>query len=240
MSASQFQAMMSAGGVSGSGERELKKHLGTHLGKGFCPTRRSVHMLAKGHTEVNYGSIEFTYDGKEKAEFIKWTEKNIHKEIAVYLQRHLMSKSINPSEIVRIQVIVSGDHRDTALQLGASVSVELSDGRVIDFEVSVCELICHKDTGKLIESTILMQLTQGLIIVATWDLNIEKNNEGGVKYWFSKDTKTTHSHIVNVYVTSNLAFQAMALGKESMSGWCGACCARHPELNSWTIIARCG
>ncbi len=73
MSATQFQAMLSAGGVSGSGERELKKHLGTHLGKGFCPTRRSVHMLAEGHTEVNYGSMEFTYDGKEKAEFVEWT-----------------------------------------------------------------------------------------------------------------------------------------------------------------------
>jgi hypothetical protein len=42
-------------------------------------------MLAGGHIEVNYRSIEFTYNGKEKAEFIEWTEKNIHKEIAVYL-----------------------------------------------------------------------------------------------------------------------------------------------------------
>jgi hypothetical protein len=40
-------------------------------------------------------------------------------------------------------------------QFGASVSVELSDDRIIDFEVSVCELICRKDKGKLIESTIL-------------------------------------------------------------------------------------
>ncbi len=74
MSATQFQAMLNAGRVSGSGKRELKKHLGTHLGKGFCPTRRSVHMLAEGHTEVNFRSIEFTYDGKEKAELIEWTE----------------------------------------------------------------------------------------------------------------------------------------------------------------------
>jgi hypothetical protein len=99
MSAIQFQAMLSARRVSGSGKRELKKHLGTHLGKGFCPTRWSIHMLAGGHIEVNYRSIEFTYNGKEKAEFIEWTEKNIHKEIAVYLQWHLTSKSIDPSEI---------------------------------------------------------------------------------------------------------------------------------------------
>ncbi len=118
-----------------------------------------------------------------------------------------------------IQAVIGGDHKDTAFQFGALVSVELSDNRIIGFEVSVCELICHKDTGKLIESTILTRLTQGLEIVATWNLNIEKNDESGVKCWFSKDIKTTHSHIVDVHVTGDLAFQAMALGKESMSGW---------------------
>ena len=71
-------------------------------------------MLAEGHTEFYNGSIEFTYDGKEKAEFIEWTEKNIHEEISVYLQRHLTSKSIDPSKIVRIQAVVGEDYGDTA------------------------------------------------------------------------------------------------------------------------------
>ena len=94
MSAIEFQAMMSALSVSGTCERELKKHLGAHLGKGFCPTRRSVDMLSDGHTEVYYGSIEFTYDGKEKAEFVEWTEKNINNEITVYLQRHKLTRGL--------------------------------------------------------------------------------------------------------------------------------------------------
>ncbi len=33
MTATQFQAMLYAGKVSGTGERELKKHLSQHLGK---------------------------------------------------------------------------------------------------------------------------------------------------------------------------------------------------------------
>ena len=196
MSATEFQAMMSAANVSGTGERELKKHLGAHLGKGFCPTRRSFDMLSDGHTEVHYGSIEFAYDGKEKAEFVEWTEKNINDEITVYLQRHLASKSITPSEVVRVQVVVGGDHGDTAFQFGASVSVDLTDERIIEFEVSVCELICRKDTGKLIESAILTQLTQVLEIVATWNLNIEVKDEGGLVCEFSKDTRSMHSHLV--------------------------------------------
>jgi hypothetical protein len=92
MSSTQFQAMLSTVKVSGTGERELKKHLSAHLGKGFCPTRQSIDMLAKGHCDIHYWSLEFTYNGKEKSEFIEWTEKNIHNEIIVYLQQHLTSK----------------------------------------------------------------------------------------------------------------------------------------------------
>ena len=91
MTATQFQAMCTAGGVSGEGERELKKYLSAHLGKGFCPTQLSVDMLAKGNCEITYGCKEFKYHGKEIAEFVEWTEKNINNEITVYLQRHLTS-----------------------------------------------------------------------------------------------------------------------------------------------------
>jgi hypothetical protein len=38
MSATAFQAMLNAGKVTQTRERELKKHLSSHLGKGFCPT----------------------------------------------------------------------------------------------------------------------------------------------------------------------------------------------------------
>jgi hypothetical protein len=61
--------------------------------------------------------------------------------------------------VARVQVVVGGDHGDTAFQFGASISVELNDARIINFEVSVCELICRKDTGKLIKQAILTRLT---------------------------------------------------------------------------------
>ena len=122
------------------------------LGKGFCPTGRGVDMLAEGHCEINYGSLEFMYEGKEKAEFVEWTEKNIHDEITVYLQRHLTSKSVMPADITCIQVVVGGDHGDMAFQFSASVPFHVRDDTIqINFEVSVCELICQKDTAKLIK-----------------------------------------------------------------------------------------
>ena len=154
--------MLHAGKVTGTGERELKKHLTSHLGQGFCPTRRSINMLSEGHGIVHYGSCQFTYDGKEKSEFVEWTEKNLDKEITLELKRHLSSKSVMPTDVLRVQVVVGGDHGNTAFQFGASVSVELSNDRIIDFEVSTCELICRKNTGRLLEETILQRLTSGL------------------------------------------------------------------------------
>ena len=135
-------------------------------------------MLSEGYRVVNYGCINFTYKRKQKEEFIKWWEKRIDDEIARYLQRHLQSKSAKPADILCIQAVAGGDHGDTASQFGASVSAELSGGEIIDFEVSVCKLICRKDTGRLIKSTILPTLTSRLNIVATSPLHIYEDDEG--------------------------------------------------------------
>ena len=68
--------------------------------------------------------------------------------------------------------------------------------------------------------------------MATWNLNIEMKDEGGSVCEFSKDTRSMHSHLVDMYVTGDLAFQAMALGKESMSGWWCMLCKTSGN-NSW-------
>ncbi len=122
--------MLQAGKVSGTGGRELKKHLRAHFGLGFWPTRQSVDMLADGHSTIHYNCNNFTYDGKENEEKIEWTEKNIDEEITMYLQRHLKSKAITPSNIERIQVVVGGNRGDVAFQFGTSITVEIIDGQI--------------------------------------------------------------------------------------------------------------
>jgi hypothetical protein len=182
-------------------------------------------MLSEGHGVVNCGCINFTYKGKQQAKFIEWSEKRIDDEIARYLQRHLQSKSEKLVYVLFIQAVAvaGGDHGNTAFQFGASVSVELTGGVIIDFGVSLCELICRKDTGRLIESTILSTFTSGLKVMATFPLHIYEDDEGNTLCQFGETCPTTqHSPTtiphVDLYITGNLAFQAMALGKETMSG----------------------
>ena len=114
-------------------------------------------MLADEHSKVRYRCIDFTFDGKEKAEKIEWTEKDIDKEIAKYLQHHLKSQTMSPADVERFQIVVGGDHRDVAFQFGVSVTVEMINKQKIDFEMS-CEVICRKDTAKLNELAILPKL----------------------------------------------------------------------------------
>jgi hypothetical protein len=136
-----------------------------------------------------------------------------------------------PADVACVQVVVGGDHGDTTFQFGASVSVHLREGARIDFELSVCELICRKDTGKLIEQTILPTLTRGLEIVATWHLHIERNKQGQIPCEF-KQTCSQNSHFVDMYVTGNLAFQEW---RWERSRWPdgGVFCASQHAANSW-------
>jgi hypothetical protein len=151
-------------------------------------------------------------------------------------------------------VVVGGNHGNTAFQFGASVSIELANNHIIDFEVLVCKLICRKDTGCLLEQTILPRLTDGLNTKATFELHIFNDDECGVlvaKYRCHAGPiqNATLSHIptTKVFVTGDLAFQAMALGKESMGGhWCMQCKATWQKFSDhyklWTMdeLVRCG
>jgi hypothetical protein len=85
-----------------------------------------------------------------------------------------------PTDVLHVHVVVGGDHGDTAFQFATSVSVKLTDDCIIDFEVSVCELICRKDTGRLLEETILQQLMSGLEIISTFQLHLCTDIESGV------------------------------------------------------------
>jgi hypothetical protein len=93
----------------------------------------------------------------------------------------------------------------------------------------------------------LQRLTNGLEIVATWHLHIESNEEGQIKCEF-RNTRSMNSLTIEVYVTGDLVFQAMVLGKESMSGWwCMLCKSPRSKFmddthERWTMdeYVRCG
>ncbi len=78
-------------------------------------------------------------------------------------------------------MVVGDDHGDIAFQFGVLMTVELINGRIIDFEVSFSEIICQKVTAKLIERTILLRLTNGLEVVMTVPCCIFMNDDDHIR-----------------------------------------------------------
>jgi hypothetical protein len=158
--------------------------------------------------------------------------------IAWNIPRQLKINNIHLSSVQRVGVVAGGDHGDVAFQFGASVHIEISDGSTIHLEVSVLELICRKDTAKLIEATIMPGLTSGLKKVATMSLHIHHEEQDGNIHCKFSNTSTILSpkHLTTIekvecYITGDLAFQAMSMGRESMVGyWCTQCLANRPQF----------
>ena len=112
MSTVEYTAMMSLLNITGKKERVLGKYMRQHLGQAFCPTQRSVSILAQGHTKVYTGSMHWKYEGKEREETVEWTKKDLHTEIEVQLLRCLKSRGMRPYDVKSVQAVVGGDHGD--------------------------------------------------------------------------------------------------------------------------------
>ncbi len=109
-----------------------------------------------------------------------------------------------------------------------------------------------QDMGRLLEETILVRLSSGLEIIATFELHLFLDEGGSLIAEFcprgqiQNPTTTSHTPITEVFVTGDLAFQAMALEKESTAGhWCMQCKASRlqfmNECKLWMMeeLVRC-
>ena len=226
--------------INTSGQKELSKHLRDHLGNGFTPTRQDIDKLSEGFTPIITRTIEYTHPDQDKEETIEFSEKDLVLEMTTQLARALQSKQISPDDVKRVTNVSGGDKGGDAFQFGCKIKVEFHNGAKAPMfvQISVAELICQHDTADLIEKTILPNLTKGLKTVATEKLHIYLDNDGKVNCQFGNPpTQGTASNIktlnkVRLFVTGDLAFYTMALGRESMSGhWCYLCMMRRTQFS---------
>ena len=163
--------------------------------------------------------------------------------------RTLCAKQIDPSDVKRVTNVSGGDKGGDAFQFGSKIKIDFHGGRAPIFvQISVAEVICRNGTAELLEATIVPNLTKGLKNIATLPLQIYLDNENKVICKFGpppvdlgrERLKTIER--VRIFITGDLAFFVMALGRESMSGhWCYLCQLRRAQFASgeqaaiWTM-----
>ena len=90
----------------------------------------------------------------------------------------------------------------------------------IYLEVPACEVVCGNDSAKLLEKTIVHELTPGLGIIATKRLHIYLNSKKKIQCWYGNKpariptTQIQYLNQTQLYITGDLAFYMMALGRE--------------------------
>ncbi len=163
MSATAYAAMLSATHATGTQEEEICKHLQYALGKKFLPTRASWRMMGEGHTLVKVGKVPHKYSNDGETETVEYSEKDMHDELIIQLERYLRGKKIDPVDIKRITLTAGGDHGGDAFQFGAKVTVHFHNGKPpINIELSVAEVICRTDSAELLEATIVPGLSEAM------------------------------------------------------------------------------
>ncbi len=119
------------------------------------------------------------------------------------------------SDVKAVQAVIRGDHGDMAFQFGAVITAELQDGEQLHFKVCCCKLVCSRnDTSAQLETTILPRLTIELEVISMQALYLYSNADDQILCSFTRllpihinhDTATIQ---VNVFITGNLAFQAI-------------------------------
>ena len=114
----------------------------------------------------------------------------------------------------------------------------------------VAEVICRKDNSKLLKKTIKDELTKGLETISKETLKIYINKEGEVDCMFVRPTNASDPQTdpdpsketllsPNVYITGDLAFYAIVLGREGMSGQhCLLCQLLASEYKDLTVSGK--
>ena len=165
------------------------------------------------------------------------------------MARLLEGRQIISMHVDCVSNVSIGNHGDVAFQFGATVIVETRK-ITIRFEVSIDEVLCRTDSVDLIKATILERLTKGMKVTATKRLHMFTDRDG--KYQCSFGVLPVDAILekykgiswVPLYVTGDLVFYAMALGKESSLGsWCylcKLCCSKyadpeHVNGERWTL-----
>ena len=189
-------------------------------------------------------AIDYPYEEGGIMARIEYWEKNIAKETCAQLKRSLKFRDINPTDIERIDIMTGCDAGGGAFVAGArlAVTVTVKPGtkyppgeETFTFEITVAEIICKEDCTDLLSRTIKDKLTEGLQTIAENELHIyiDKNDEIQCTYdAMPTETKCSKSIKLKLYVVKDLAYYAMILGKEAMSGhWCHLCKLSHKQFS---------
>ena len=215
-----------------------------------------MERLYAGFTKERTGCIEYNHGpkSKKKPETIKFEYQSVSDEFLLRVGEVLTENKIKPQQVERIGFVIGADHGKDAFRVCFRCTVKLfGSDKLIYKTASVGSVYCNKDTSDIVEKTILNWLTEDMkkIHESKMVFSAESLDNSGTRVACGFIPKSSPNPLgerviesITMFVTGDLAFLAMILGREGMSGhWCHICMALkkdwakegHSTGEKWTI-----
>ena len=147
-----------------------------------------------------FGEYKYIHEVGNKPKFILYWIRDstiiFKKEISLLVKSNIL----NLDDISRIDVIISGDHGQGAFRFPMKLLFVMKSSKNIERECSVAYILCKKDNVEILKNTIIDKL-QNLFKCMLKSILIDNHQV----------------FIDNIYVTCNLDFLVILLGKEFCS-----------------------
>ena len=228
MAAVETTSMMSDVGLNIYQLRILLRILRNKLGATFFEPEHMMKNLSGDIILPKFG--EYKYNNMEKGSKPEHILFWVRDAVAVFkkeTQLLIESGEIDISNINRIDIVVGGDHSQGVFRFPMKILYIMNNGTRRKSIQPVGYILCKKDNGIILKNTIIKDLGD----------SINSLNE-------SMSFNNQHLSSFNIYVTGDLAFSVMILGKEHSSPhWCIKCkspskywkLSNHSMGDEWTV-----
>ena len=184
--------------------RILLRILRNKLGAIFFEPENIMKNLSGDMILPKFGEYKYYNESGSKAEHILFW---IHDSVAVFkkeTQLLIESGDINLSDIDRIDIVTGGDHGQGSFRFLIKKMEIMNNEKIHENIQPVGYILCKKDNGLILKNIIIKDLGDSITLL---NESISFNNQ-----------QLSPS---NIYITGDLAFLVILLGKEhSSSHWC--------------------
>lgn len=227
MSPEYTSAIMKDANLNKTQLRMIKRKIEAFLPEGqkLFPSEREICELEEGFHEPTIGdSFYYEEEGRER-ELIEWWYKDIDLSVENYLKRLFSStrpEGRRASDVTRVAVVFGGDHGQGAFRASVRVLLYFVIGEPPEeHEIDVAHVKCKKDNYEILEKSIMTPIGKSLKQMKK--LTFKSLGQRGIAMVQKGSAQAHGAKQTELFVTGDLLFYAVVLGRVAANFWCFCC-----------------
>lgn len=250
LDATESAAIMTDAGLIDAQWNTIMRHLRDKFhAKIAVSLMEAKRKCYEGYTEPRVKVIYHRAGDKEEEKIVaeyQDIKAEFKKAVETLLRFHQVRRRKN---VVRIRLVIGGDHGQGAFRLGFRVLIDLECGEVLHKTISIATVRCKKEVGAILEATVIDWIAKDLKHIHDYPLHLLNCDGRRIVTCFESDLDDPEDTAlapiqVEQFIAGDLAWECFCLGKEgAANNWCIHCMlnssqwseANHGKGGCWSI-----